>query len=183
MKQITQDLENLINHYKFKLDPSDKKRCFDLIKNNKEFFFNRSHFSDGHFTTSALLLNKPQDMVLLTHHIFLNQWLQLGGHFEEDISILDSAIREAKEESGINEIYPITTDLINIDIHHIPENKNKSEPSHFHYDLIFLLGTDVEKFKISEESLDLKWFKFDEISKFGNRSLKNSVLNAKSYLI
>lgn len=40
--------------------------------------------------------------VLLIHHRQLNQWLPLGGHIELDEDPEQAALREAKEESGLD---------------------------------------------------------------------------------
>jgi 8-oxo-dGTP pyrophosphatase MutT (NUDIX family) len=41
------------------------------------------------------------DKVLLVHHRNLNQWLPLGGHIELDEDPEQAALREAREESGL----------------------------------------------------------------------------------
>lgn len=57
----------------------------------------------GHLTASTLVLSADQSSVLLTLHARLGRWLQLGGHFEPgDRSVLGAALREAREESGID---------------------------------------------------------------------------------
>ncbi len=110
----------------------------------------------GHITSSAWLLNKEGSKVLLTHHAKLNRWLQLGGHCDGDPDVLRSALREAREESGIEAIEPVQTNIFDIDIHPIPETAK--EKAHFHYDVRFLLRvTSDEKFTVSKESKQLRW--------------------------
>jgi 8-oxo-dGTP pyrophosphatase MutT (NUDIX family) len=41
------------------------------------------------------------DKVLMVHHRNLNQWLPLGGHIELDEDPEQAALREAREESGL----------------------------------------------------------------------------------
>src|SRR5688500_2422734 len=62
--------------------------------------YQREHLP-GHFTGSALVVNKTFDKVLLMHHAKLNKWLQLGGHADGDRRLYEVAFREAQEESGI----------------------------------------------------------------------------------
>ncbi|HJD55491.1 MAG TPA: palindromic element RPE2 domain-containing protein [Rickettsia endosymbiont of Pyrocoelia pectoralis] len=113
----------------------------------------------GHFTASAFLLNHDKTKFLLTHHKKLNKWLQLGGHCKSDNDILAEAIREAREESGINEIEIISDQIFDIDVHYIPERPN--EPAHYHYDIRFLLKTvNNDNFIKNDESQELKWFSF-----------------------
>jgi len=79
-----------------------------------------------------------------------------------------SAIREAVEESGINDIITLNNDILDIDIHEIPENKIKNEPIHLHYDIRYLLQAKNENFLVSSESNDLKWFTFEEVKNLKN---------------
>ncbi len=52
------------------------------------------------FTVAIFVVH--QGNVLLIHHRKLNKWLPLGGHIELDEDPEIAALREAKEESGID---------------------------------------------------------------------------------
>jgi len=52
------------------------------------------------FTVAIFVVH--HDKVLLIHHRNLNQWLPLGGHIELDEDPEAAALREAKEESGLD---------------------------------------------------------------------------------
>jgi 8-oxo-dGTP pyrophosphatase MutT (NUDIX family) len=52
------------------------------------------------FTVAIFVVH--QDKVLLIHHRNLNKWLPLGGHIELDEDPETAALREAKEESGLD---------------------------------------------------------------------------------
>jgi len=115
----------------------------------------------GHFTGSAWLLNKDRSHALLMHHTKLNRWLQLGGHCDGNANVLEVAIREAQEESGIGSIVSLSQDLFDIDIHLIPERGN--EKAHYHYDVRFLLGvTSDEQIVQNRESKELRWIPRDK---------------------
>jgi len=86
----------------------------------------------------------------------LNKWLQLGGHADGDFDILRVALREAREESGLATIRPVSTAIYDIDIHVIPARG--SEPEHLHYDVRFLLEADrTAPLLASRESRSLAW--------------------------
>lgn len=123
--------------------------------------FLRSHES-GHITGSAWLLNPKGDKALLTLHRNLKRWLQTGGHADGDADILNTALREAQEESGIEGITVVDEDIMDVDIHRIPANPRKGEASHLHYDIRYLLRAPHEHFAISEESIDLAWWTADD---------------------
>ena len=51
------------------------------------------------FTVAIFVVHR--DKVLLIHHRQLNKWLPLGGHIELNEDPEQAALREAKEESGL----------------------------------------------------------------------------------
>lgn len=137
--------------------------------------FERSQLS-GHVTGSAWLVNKQGTHVLLTHHRKLNMWLQLGGHADGNPDILSVALREAREESGILNIEPISDQLLDIDIHKIPARGD--EPEHYHHDATFAFRTvESEEFTVSDESHALEWV---EISKLAERTNETSIMRMAS---
>lgn len=112
----------------------------------------------GHITTSCWIVNgRPAHRALLTWHKRLNRWLQMGGHIEAgDRSLLESALREAREESGLQNVRPLAAAIFDLDVHLIPERKG--EPAHNHYDVRFLFEADpAEPLVVSSESRDVAW--------------------------
>jgi 8-oxo-dGTP pyrophosphatase MutT (NUDIX family) len=128
--------------------------------------FQRTHLA-GHITGSALIVSPDLRRVLLTLHRKLGKWLQLGGHADGENDVAAVALREAQEESGLSKLHfrPLpaiirgtqtTPVILDIDVHEIPERK--SEPTHFHYDIRFLIeASGSELPRINEESTDLAW--------------------------
>ncbi len=143
-----------------------------VIEQNRSFLqfhpeaFNDAYFP-GHFTGSALVASNDYKRVLLTHHKKLNLWLQLGGHADGEKNLSNVALREAREESGLQEFsffrFPNEPGLIpfDLDIHAIPERK--LIPGHSHYDVRYLLICEGDEnfLAISEESHDVKWFTWE----------------------
>ena len=116
----------------------------------------------GHITGSAWVVDRQRAHALLTHHRKLNKWLQLGGHADGDPDILRVALREAREESSLDAIRPISENIFDVDIHVIPARG--VEPEHLHYDVRFLLEADRSApLTVSEESRSLAWMPLDEI--------------------
>ena len=135
--------------------------------------FERSNLK-GHITGSAWLLSPDGQKVLLTHHKKLNRWLQPGGHSDGDADTLHVALREAMEESGIEQIDFVKPDIFDVDVHVIPENKAKNEPEHKHYDVRFLLKAKTEDFIVSPESHALKWADKNELEQMEKDGLINT---------
>ncbi len=121
----------------------------------------------GHVTGSAWIIDLSHTYTLLTHHRKLDKWFQTGGHCDGDSDVLAVALKEAEEESGLSDFQIVSPNIFDIDIHEIPERKGI--PTHLHYDVRFLLETDMAKpLAISSESNDLVWVKLSEVSKLND---------------
>ncbi len=165
-------LLNLLSDYALKY-PNEKnivKRFINFINENKNCF-NRN-LLNGHITGSAWVLNNNKTSVLLTHHKKLHKWLQLGGHADGNSDILNVALKEVYEESGLTNLEIVSNRIFDLDIHSIPARKN--EPEHYHYDVRFLFKTNGnQKFIVSKESFSLRWINLNEVHKLTN---ENSII-------
>lgn len=124
--------------------------------------FDRKNFT-AHMTGSAWVLSPDLQSALLTHHMILDKWLQCGGHADGEANILNVALREAQEESGIEKITPLSSVIFDLDVHPIPANPKRGEPAHFHYDLRYLFRAEETDFIVSSESKDLQWVPLERI--------------------
>ncbi|MEE2057526.1 NUDIX hydrolase [Rhodococcus artemisiae] len=120
----------------------------------------RSHVP-GHITASSLVLDADHRNVLLTLHPRVGRWIQLGGHCEEsDETVVDAALREAREESGIDEL---TIDPNVLSAHTHPITCSLGVPTR-HLDLRFLVIAPVGAVPVrSDESTDLQWWPIDAL--------------------
>lgn len=161
LEQVLNDYQRFCNSHSF--DPQiDIVSTFHEIKNQNSYLY-RTDFP-GHLTGTALVLSNDRTKILLNHHKKLKKWIFLGGHADGNPNIYEVALREAQEESGMLEIYPITTHPIDLDIHTVP--KNGKEPGHLHYDMRYLFYSQQETISVSEESIDLQWVDFSKVEAF-----------------
>ena len=159
---VRNKLIQMLEDYKsdFQEENVFKKQMIVFIK-KYDNCFERS-LEIGHITASAWILNKDQTKALLMHHAKLDKWFQLGGHCDGNSNVLEVAIKEAQEESGIINIGPVSQDIFDIDIHLIPDNKK--EKAHYHYDVRFLLQVaSDEKTNQNGESKELKWISQNKV--------------------
>ncbi|GAB3007976.1 NUDIX hydrolase [Streptomyces pseudoechinosporeus] len=121
----------------------------------------------GHITASALVIDPEKGRVLLTLHKKLRMWLQMGGHCEpQDATVKAAALREATEESGIAGLTLLPGGPVRLDRHPIPP------PCHCHFDVQYAVLAPVAAVQeISDESLDLRWFAYDEVADVADDSV------------
>ncbi|WPB93049.1 NUDIX hydrolase [Streptomyces malaysiensis] len=121
----------------------------------------------GHATAGAILTG-PDGRILHIHHLATGKWLLPGGHLESsDSTLLEAALRELAEETGIpiDAVTPMSNKPIHIDVHPIDANDAKGEPGHQHFAFRFLFRTTAEVGQLqTEEVIDAAWRDADTIS-------------------
>lgn len=130
---------------------------------------------EKHYTSTVFLITeeKPRQ-VLLMHHKKLDCWMPPGGHQENMENPYETAIREVKEETGIDIAkhlpQPEVLDDRAISLP-LPEflleeqiDARGDQPDHFHLDMTYVVAIPHQESKNAEaESNDLQWFGFDQL--------------------
>jgi 8-oxo-dGTP pyrophosphatase MutT (NUDIX family) len=149
-------------------DTLEEQHCramIDLLGGDADPF-SRNSFAPGHITAGCFIVDG--DRLLLHHHRRLDRWLQMGGHVDGDESALDAALREAKEESGLDDLALIGDAIFDVDVHFIPAGKG--EPDHRHFDVRYLARTASPSAIAFDpnESNDLVWVPLDRAATLMN---------------
>ena len=119
----------------------------------------------GHVTASAWIVDPERTHAVLLHHRKLDRWLQPGGHVDGDRDVRRSALREAREESGLRSLRAIADEIYDIDVHRIPGRPD--EPEHDHYDVRFALEADPrEPLRGNAESHDVRWIALVDLERY-----------------
>lgn len=170
---MNSDVSKIIKTY-LKHFENEKEQLNQLItlvgeSNGKDIFSSTN--IKGHITASGFIYAKKEKAILLLEHKKLEKSLQPGGHVEdEDTTILDSAIREIHEETGLENLELINLfdnkDIpFDINTHIIPDSPKKNMPQHYHHDFRYLFIVDkTSDIRIDlNESNNYKWIKISDL--------------------
>ncbi len=139
-----------------------------------------------HFTASNWIINKDRTKVLMIYHNIYKSWAWTGGHADGDSDLLHVALKEAEEETGLNNLKLLSDGIFGLQIltvdSHIKRGKYVS--SHLHLDCCFLFEANEEdELKIKEdENSGIKWINIDEATKITNEEKMRPIyekLNSK----
>ena len=139
-----------------------------------------------HFTASNWIINKNRTKVLMIYHNIYKSWAWTGGHADGDSDLLHVALKEAEEETGLNNLKLLNDGIFGLQIltvdSHIKRGKYVS--SHLHLDCCFLFEANEEdELKIKEdENSGVKWINIDESTKITNEEKTKAIyekLNSK----
>lgn len=149
-----------------------------------------------HFTATAFVVDS-QKRVLLLWHKRLQRWMPPGGHIDKNETPEDCALRECKEETGLD--VEIVGDTQHVDLfegaafegkmlkkpfamllENIPESTERGEPAHLHMDFLFMARPldEAQALQRAEAEADhLKWFSKEEVGALNDDEIFVNVRN------
>ncbi|MGA2879135.1 MAG: NUDIX domain-containing protein [Bryobacteraceae bacterium] len=138
--------------------------------------FSRDQFHPGHITCTAAVLHPNGRQFLLMYHHRHQRWLLPGGHVEDDdVTLGDTARREAMEETAVLIADAGPAILAGMDVHGI--TARKKEPFHLHHDLIFVFSASSEEFALTDEAPQVTWCGLEDFDRY---QLPASIVRAAS---
>ena len=121
----------------------------------------------AHLTSSGFIMNRELTKTLMIHHNIYNAWGWTGGHADGDRDLLEVAVKEAAEETGISRITPLTKEMIALDIIPVPAHMKRGEyiSVHLHLNTTYVLIADEgETLTVKEdENSGVKWIALEDM--------------------
>ena len=131
---------------------------------------------DGHVVAGGIIYTKKDKKILMLYHNDLKMFLFPGGHIDsDDTNPLETAIREIKEETGLENLIELkvtNNQLIplDIDMQKVGYNDRLNLPAHYHFVFLYLFmidkATDIQI--DTEELSEYQWIDFEKFSKNKN---------------
>lgn len=138
-----------------------------------------------HLTASSLIVRGHE--ALLVFHSKAGKWLQTGGHCEpSDASLASAALREAREESGIETLAADPVPL-QLSRHHVPfcgaTDANPDGGHHLDVQFLIIAAPDAQ-IAISPGEDDARWFPLDPAAapEPTDQDVRNLIAAARSRL-
>mgnify|MGYP002570892334 FL=1 len=108
------------------------------------------------------------EKVLMVYHRIYDSFAWTGGHADGSNDFLWTAVREAKEETGIRKPYPLTGAVLSLDILPVRAHQKNGTPvpEHQHYNVTYGLIADTrETLRIApDENTAVDWIPVEKLS-------------------
>ncbi|MEW9079132.1 NUDIX hydrolase [Terrisporobacter glycolicus] len=126
----------------------------------------------GHFTSSCWIVNKDKTKVLMIYHNIYDSWSWTGGHADGDGDLLYVSLKEAKEETGLKNVTPLSEEIFSLEVLGVDGHMKKCKyvASHMHLNVTYLLCADENEMTHikADENSGVKWFDLDEAVEASN---------------
>jgi ADP-ribose pyrophosphatase YjhB (NUDIX family) len=126
----------------------------------------------AHFTSSAFVVNRAKDKVLMVHHNIYNSWSWVGGHADGEEDLLAVALQELKEETGVKNVHPVSSDIFSLDVLTVLGHTKRGNyvSPHLHLSVAYLIEADENDRLIvkADENSGVKWLPFEEINLYSS---------------
>ena len=120
----------------------------------------------AHFSASAWVTNPARDRILMLYHNIYQSWAWPGGHADGEEALLQVALREVHEETGLAQVRAVSEKPISLEI--LPVNahfrRGRYVVPHLHLNLTYLLEADDSQALHSkpDENSAVRWFAPEE---------------------
>ncbi len=161
MNELSQLTEQIRNYVPFNEEEArDRELMLACLAYEPDIFTRENKLV--HFSASGWVVNPARAKVLLAYHNIYQSWTWLGGHADGETDLLQVALREVKEESGVTQVRPVTEEIFSLESLTVDGHIKRGAwvPSHIHLNLTYLLeASEEDQLTVkADENSDVAWF-------------------------
>ena len=138
----------------------DQAVILAFLERNPDAFYRTNLLA--HMTASAWVVNPQRSKVLMVYHRLYDSWSWAGGHADGEEDLLAVALREVREETGVQRLRPVTEEIYSLEVLTVDghEKHGRYVPSHLHLNVTYLLEAEEDQpLRICEaENSGVAWF-------------------------
>lgn len=124
----------------------------------------------AHVTASSWIVNKDFTRVLMCYHRIYDSWSWTGGHADGEANLGLVALKEAVEETGINDFAFLTPDFYDVEVIPVPSHYKRgiAVGNHLHLNATYLLMASESAGLVirEDENSGLAWIDADKLDDF-----------------
>ncbi len=145
-------------------EATDKQVILDFIDKHDDCLKRTNRIA--HLTASAIVIDETATHVLFAYHNIYDSWAWVGGHADGNPDLLDVAIKETQEETGLKSVSPVDSSIFMLDTLQVQNHIKHGEyvPDHLHLNATYLLQarSDQPLTIKPDENSGVRWFRFED---------------------
>ena len=147
-------------------EETDKNQILSLLSGGQDLYTRDN--TVAHLTASSWVVSPDRKQVLLVYHNLYRSWAWMGGHADGDRDLCRVALRETREESGLQDLTLVSPDIFSLESLTVDghEKRGKFVSSHLHLNVTYLLEADPRQpIRVKpDENSGVAWFPVEEVA-------------------
>ncbi len=147
-------------------EQQDKAQILSLLASGQELYTRENPIA--HLTASSWVVSPDREQVLLIYHNIYHSWAWMGGHADGDRDLRQVALRETREESGLDELQLVCPDIFSVETLTVDGHRKRGRyvSSHLHLNVTYLIEADPSQpLRIKpDENSAVAWFPVGQVA-------------------
>ena len=147
-------------------EETDKKQILSLLSSGQDLYTRDNPVA--HLTASSWVVSPDRKQVLLVYHNLYRSWAWMGGHADGDRDLCRVALRETREESGLQDLTLVSPDIFSLESLTVDGHEKRGNyiSSHLHLNVTYLLEADPRQpIRVKpDENSGVAWFPVEEVA-------------------
>lgn len=147
-------------------EETDKKQILSLLSSGQDLYTRDNPVA--HLTASSWVVSPDRKQVLLVYHNLYRSWAWMGGHADGDRDLCRVALRETREESGLQDLTLVSPDIFSLESLTVDGHEKRGNyiSSHLHLNVTYLLEADPSQpIRVKpDENSGVAWFPVEEVA-------------------